>query len=130
MLSTATKTATRFGTTTASRLTNTAIVDNTVVTIQKRSKHSKRQLKRLFQNHPANKRVSARNSTLPKLSPPEERTYPQVFDDVKFLPNGWSAPPPTEEAEKLTKDLPFGVERTGGKPNGSVGFLPVYSDVR
>ncbi len=27
-------------------------------------------------------------------------------------------------------DIPFFVKRTGNKPNGAIGFLPVYSSVR
>jgi len=66
-----------------------------------------------------------------------------------FLPNGWSAPPtpedivspdvnkdkPNDSDESITvltlrKEIPFIVHRTGGKPNGAAGFLPVYSSVR
>lgn len=62
--------------------------------------------------------------------PPEplQPTYPPVYENFTMLPNGWSAPPPTDTFE--LPDYPFGVQRTGNKPNGAVGFLPVYSDSR
>ena len=31
---------------------------------------------------------------------------------------------------KKRSELPFGIKRTGNKPNNAVGFLPVYSSVR
>lgn len=53
-------------------------------------------------------------------------TYPPVFSPT-FLGNGWSAPPPPEVE---VPEYPFRVGRTGRKPFGAVGFLPVYRDVR
>ena len=47
-----------------------------------------------------------------------------------MLKNGWSEPPIEEEILKKRDEIPFGVKRTGGKPNGAVGFLPVYSNFR
>jgi hypothetical protein len=108
-----------------------------------RSKHSNTQVKRLFKNNPANLRILARRAAEKSASVQEStkettvdaadannsiptRTYKQVFRP-KFLTNGWSAPPgPEVEIPKY----PFHVERTGNKPFGAEGFLPVYKDVR
>ena len=54
------------------------------------------------------------------------RTYPAIFKPT-FLQNGWSAPPPEDV---VVPEYPFRVERTGNKPFGAVGFLPVYRDGR
>lgn len=53
----------------------------------------------------------------------------QAFFTPTILPNGWSEPPSSENVEVAEKrdELPFGIKRTGNKPNGAVGFLPVYS---
>lgn len=56
------------------------------------------------------------------LDPPK---FEAVFDP-KFLPNGWCAPAPVE----VVPQYPFGVTRTKNKPNGAIGFLPVYSKFR
>ena len=74
-------------------------------------------------------RISGRNKTLPNYIPPNDKLHEPKFE-VKFLANGWCAPPPKEEAEKAQKEYPFKVSRTGGKPNKASGFLPVYSDFR
>ena len=56
--------------------------------------------------------------------------FQPVFSPVGgFLSNGWSAPPSSEEDFVMPK-YPFHVERTKNKPNGAVGFLPVYTDYR
>lgn len=95
-----------------------------------RWKHSNRQVKRLFKQHPARVRVNGRRS--PPTPPPEPKFQP-VMTDIKMLPNGWIPPPPAELAEdiqKLREDLPFSISRTRNKPNNAIGFLPVYSDIR
>ena len=94
-----------------------------------RTRHSKTQVKRLFKNHPARSRVFARNDMIKKPGVVPERKYPKVYDPRHVLPNGWSSPPSAEEGFELPK-YPFSVTRTAGKPNGGVGFLPVYSDYR
>lgn len=55
------------------------------------------------------------------VAPPK---FQPVFEPT-FLSNGWSAPP-----TEATPEYPFKVDRTTGKPNGAVGFLPVYSKFR
>jgi hypothetical protein len=98
-----------------------------------RSKHSKTQIKRIFKNNPAFLRVASRNNTLPKklVSQPPAATY-EAFFNPTILPNGWSSIPSEDDDEVLRKrsELPFGIKRTGNKPNNAVGFLPVYSSVR
>merc|ERR1712238_380784 len=108
---------------------------------QTRYKHSRRQVRRLLNDHPAALRVRSRlqqqqrkskNNNSVDISSSELDTvrYPPSFKPT-FLPNGWSAPPsPPEIAQAMVQHLPFTVERTGNKPNGAVGFLPVYKDVR
>lgn len=99
-----------------------------------RSKHSNRQVKRLFKQNPAFQRVSARNNTRPKsiVTPPPPITIDPIYTPSVVLPNGWSKPPSEGEVEVIRrrKEIPFGIKRTGGKPNGSIGFLPVYSNFR
>lgn len=116
--------------------------------IQTRSKHSKTQLKRLFQRNPARLRVSQRNEALKRYSDSDKPIYRPIFQPV-FLPNGWSAPPTPEDIAlpnvyenkpnesdinttvlKRRDEIPFAVNRTGGKSNGAAGFLPVYSSLR
>ncbi len=98
-----------------------------------RSKHSKTQIKRIFKNNPAFLRVASRNNTLPKklVSKPPTAIY-EAFYNPTILPNGWSSVPSENDAEVLKhrSELPFGIKRTGNKPNNAVGFLPVYSSVR
>jgi len=98
-----------------------------------RCNHSKRQLKRLFQNHPASKRNQIRAGTQPKYELPEPPVHPPIFIPKVVLPNGWSQPPSTDSDSNVLRQrdaLPFGIERTKNKPNGAIGFLPVYSNVR
>lgn len=94
-----------------------------------RFKHSKRQIKRLFKKHPAFHRVAGRNDTLFKYLTPEKPIFKPQFP-VKCLPNGWYFSSQSKEAEKFKQSLPFHVHRTSRKPNGAIGFLPVYSDSR
>jgi len=97
---------------------------------QIRSVHSERQVKRLFKNHPARQRAEQRKGvdrTPPPLDPP---TFPPIANP-QFLPNGWSPlPDPAALGLDELPKYPFHVARTGNKPNGAVGFLPVYSDFR
>lgn len=94
---------------------------------QQRSVHSATQVKRLFKNNPARIRILKKRGVLPRPKPTiPDRTYPPIFKPV-FLSNGWSAPPP-EEVE--VPEYSFKVPRTGRKPFGAAGFLPVYRDVR
>jgi len=93
---------------------------------QIRLKHSQTQVKRIFKKNPAFLRIAERNNSLPNEDPPEDKRHEAQFD-VKFLANGWCAPPSKEETRKA---YPFTISRTGGKPNKAIGFLPVYSDFR
>lgn len=96
--------------------------------ITHRSKHSATQVKRLFKNNPARLRILKKKGLSPVAAPQiPDRIYPSVFNPT-FLGNGWSAPPKPEEVQ--VPDYPFRVKRTGNKPFGAVGFLPVYRDVR
>lgn len=96
---------------------------------QIRHRHSSRQVKRLFKNHPARRRVAHRMGHVPPPPPTSERKFPAVFEPDVILSNGWSKPP-SEGDGFVMPDYPFRVERTKGKPNGAPGFLPVYSDCR
>mgnify|MGYP005839522261 CR=1 FL=1 len=94
--------------------------------LQTRSKHSERQIKRLFRQHPAKIRVEASiglDRTPEPLDPPQ---FKPVFEPT-FLPNGWSAPPGTDVS---IPEYPFQVKRTKNKPSDAIGFLPVYSNFR
>ena len=103
--------------------------------ISSRNKHSNRQIKRIFKQNPAFHRVSTRNATKPKkdISPPPPVTIEAIFNPTVVLPNGWSQPPlpgndgDVDDIMKKREEIPFGVKRTGNKPNGAIGFLPVYS---
>lgn len=94
--------------------------------VQFRSKHSTRQVKRLFKNNPATARVNARNGVrrhqMYELDPP---TY-QPVQTPKVLTNGWSEPVPPGSLP----EYPFAVRRTQNKPNDAIGFLPVYAKFR
>ena len=100
---------------------------NTVAIV--RSKHSATQVKRLFKNNPARLRLAKKQGLSPNAPQniPEKITYDPIFQPT-FLGNGWSAPPNPSEVQ--IPDYPFRVIRTGNKPFGAVGFLPVYRDVR
>lgn len=100
---------------------------NTVAIV--RSKHSATQVKRLFKNNPARLRLAKKQGLSPNAPQniPENTTYAPIFQPT-FLGNGWSAPPNPSEVQ--IPDYPFRVIRTGNKPFGAVGFLPVYRDVR
>lgn len=100
---------------------------NTVAIV--RSKHSATQVKRLFKNNPARLRLAKKQGLSPNVPQniPENTTYAPIFQPT-FLGNGWSAPPNPSEVQ--IPDYPFRVIRTGNKPFGAVGFLPVYRDVR
>jgi hypothetical protein len=91
---------------------------------QIRHVHSNRQIKRIFLDHPARQRILKRES--PEPPPPLTPTYPPLFTP-ELLPNGWSAPPGPEIS---IPEYPFRVTRTKSKPNGAVGFLPVYTKYR
>ena len=93
----------------------------------RRSKHSATQVKRLFKQNPQRLRLLKKKGAWPAPATPiPDRAYAPVFKPT-FLSNGWSAPPPPDLA---VPEYPFRVSRTGRKPFGAVGFLPVYRDVR
>lgn len=104
---------------------------------QRRSKHSVRQIKRIFRKNPARLRVEERTlginrNAVPETLPPPK--FPPVFEP-KMLSNGWSAPPPQSSSDGDTcgiavPEYPFQVSRTRNKPNDAVGFLPVYVKYR
>jgi hypothetical protein len=99
-----------------------------------RSKHSTRQIKRLFKNNPARRRIDVKKDqqhpadvvapTIPKAQFQHALLHPQ-----KMLPNGWN-PPPLQEDLMNVPEYPFQVARTKNKPNNAMGFLPVYSEFR
>jgi len=117
-------------------LTDTNPSTTNVIQISSRGKHSKRQVNRLFQNKPMRRRLMMRDQ--PNKEPEDtsipEPKYPPVFDPPGgILRNGWSAPPsslPEEENDFVMPEYPFSIQRTKNKPNGAVGFLPIYSDFR
>ena len=93
---------------------------------QRRYRHSKRQIRRLFKG--------PRRAYLDRLAgidrspkPPPAVEYLPVFTPEKVLPNGWSSPPPPTFERP---EYPFTVKRTRNKPHGAVGFLPIYSKFR
>ena len=90
-----------------------------------RGKHSQRQVKRLFKNHPARQRVHGRLGMLPKVEDPPEPTLEPIIPSPEILSNGWTPPPNVPVPE-----YPFRVARTSNKPKDAVGFLPVYSKMR
>jgi len=92
-----------------------------------RAKHSATQVKRLFKNNPARLRLLKKSGHVPKKPTIPSVTYPAIYTPT-FLGNGWSAPPNPDEIQ--IPEYPFKVKRTGRKPFGSVGFLPVYRDIR
>lgn len=93
---------------------------------QIRWKHSERQVKRLFRQHPAILRREKREGVdrTPDPMPPPQ--FEAVFEP-NILPNGWSAPP---GPDVTIPEYPFKVVRTKNKPNDAAGFLPVYSKFR
>lgn len=90
-----------------------------------RSKHSSTQIKRLFKQNPAKRRIALKQNTVKDEGVIPESTIQAQISDPKFLSNGWNPP-----AETDGQDFPFQVARTKNKPNGAVGFLPVYSEYR
>lgn len=100
---------------------------NSTSTTTYRTKHSATQVKRLFKNNPARLRLLKKSGHVPKKPTIPSVTYPAIYHPT-FLGNGWSAPPNPDEIQM--PEYPFKVKRTGRKPFGSVGFLPVYRDIR
>ncbi|KAL7433188.1 hypothetical protein ACHAXH_004456 [Discostella pseudostelligera] len=109
------------------------IFNATPIITHYRSKHSATQVNRLFKKNPARLRLLKKEGG---ITPSEQKqlamqqipdpAYPTIHKPT-FLANGWSAPPPPEVQ---IPEYPFKVVRTGNKPFGAVGFLPVYRDVR
>eukprot|EP00956_Cyclotella_meneghiniana_P043088 scaffold252519_cov93-Cyclotella_meneghiniana.AAC.2 len=117
--------------TTFMRSTCTTLVPNPSPSLfQARPKHSATQVKRLFKNNPARLRLLKKKATAGETPGPSvqipQRAYPPVYKP-RFLQNGWSAPP---GPEVTIPTYPFHVKRTGNKPFGAPGFLPVYHDIR
>ena len=106
---------------------NTLPIISNSTTTSYRTKHSATQVKRLFRNNPARLRLLKKSGHVPKKPTIPSVTYPAIYKPT-FLGNGWSAPPNPEEIQ--IPEYPFKVKRTGRKPFGSVGFLPVYRDIR
>ena len=92
---------------------------------QQRSKHSKTQVKRLYNQHPARIRVEQRMGIDKTPVLPDPPLYPPLYEPT-FLPNGWCAPATNVD----TSIYPFQVARTQDKPHDAVGFLPVYTHHR
>lgn len=124
------------------------------VLLQTREKHSKRQIKRLFKNNIALKRILNRqerekqgnnnnimdtattaSSTFAENEPPvnEQPLFPPIYKPDNILGvSGWS-PPPEEDSSSSTferPNYPFSLERTKGKPNNAAGFLPIYTEYK
>lgn len=100
---------------------------------QQRSKHSSTQVKRIFNKNPARARIVNRvkeqqedAKTMKEKPTPRQQKFDTVFQPT-LLPNGWSQPP---SDEFVLPKYPFSISRTKNKPNGAVGFLPIYSDYR
>jgi hypothetical protein len=91
-----------------------------------RWKHSNRQINRLFKQHPARARVETRMGVIVdrRRNPPPTATLVPILENPNVLSNGWTAPA-TERPE-----YPFSIPRTSNKPNGAIGFLPVYATFR
>jgi hypothetical protein len=105
-----------------------------IMLLQKRWKHSKRQLKRLFLQNPGRlgveaKRLAAAGKPSPAIGDIPQRKYPPIFSP-SFLSNGWSSPPPPNSLDQQLQTYPFAITRTGNKPNHAPGFLPIYSKPR
>ena len=99
---------------------------NNITTTAIRSKHSSTQIKRLFKQNPAKRRIALKQQSTTDEGVIPESTIQPLDADPKFLSNGWSAP--IEDA--ATENYPFQVARTKNKPNNALGFLPVYSEHR
>lgn len=98
-----------------------------------RSKHSSTQIKRLFKQNPAKRRIALKEKKENGVDGdgdegiiPESTISPIISEPIIFK-NGWN--PPLGGALELP-DYPFRVARTRNKPNNAVGFLPVYSEHR
>ena len=100
-----------------------------------RSKHSSTQIKRLFKQNPAKRRIALKQPTNASDEGviPESTIQPLVADP-KFLTNGWNALIGGSAEQTATaaaaEGYPFQVARTKNKPNNALGFLPVYSEHR
>eukprot|EP00531_Pseudo-nitzschia_arenysensis_P008325 CAMPEP_0116127458 /NCGR_PEP_ID=MMETSP0329-20121206/6850_1 /TAXON_ID=697910 /ORGANISM="Pseudo-nitzschia arenysensis, Strain B593" /LENGTH=231 /DNA_ID=CAMNT_0003621557 /DNA_START=26 /DNA_END=721 /DNA_ORIENTATION=- len=97
-----------------------------------RSKHSSTQIKRLFKQNPAKRRIALKQEQPVDEGVIPESTMQPLGTPPKFLSNGWSAPltGSGDEAATATENYPFQVARTKNKPNNALGFLPVYSEHR
>mmetsp|Transcript_1435 Transcript_1435/g.3238 ORF Transcript_1435/g.3238 Transcript_1435/m.3238 type:complete len:245 (+) Transcript_1435:48-782(+) len=95
-----------------------------------RSKHSSRQIKRLFKKNPARRRIALKNNdeNYTDEGNVPEATIEPIVAEPKIFSNGWN-PPLGDDGAELRK-YPFAVARTKNKPNNAVGFLPVYSEYR
>ena len=114
---------------------------NTVQPIQIRHKHSNRQVNRLFRKNPARKRIMSQiNGKESPMESKREPIYPPIYEPPGgILANGWSEPPQLSAKDQgdesasevfVMPDYPFSITRTKNKPNGAIGFLPIYSDYR
>ena len=101
-----------------------------------RSKHSSRQIKRLFLKNPARRRIVQKQLLLggedigqnAELDIPQSNIQPVSMTKPIILPNGWNRPLNADGRGNI--NLPFQVSRTQRKPNNSLGFLPVYAEYR
>jgi hypothetical protein len=110
----------------ASLVPNNENRNTTIQTTIVRSKHSSTQLKRLFLQNPAKRRIARKNDDEKDPGVIPESTLPPVVSDPTILSNGWNVPQSGDNAV----EYPFRIARTGNKPNNAVGFLPVYSEYR
>ena len=91
-----------------------------------RFKHSSTQIKRLFRDNQARRRVESRMGIDRTPAPSDPIRYAAIFEP-EFLSNGWSAPP---GPDVQIPEYPFRVSRTKNKPTDAIGFLPIYTKHR
>jgi len=97
----------------------------------------------LFKRNPARRRINQKKNCLLEEQGgngdynrlgtiPETNFQPLVLEPIpKILSNGWNPPSTsTSTSSPHIPDYPFKVSRTKNKPNGAIGFLPVYSEFR
>lgn len=97
-----------------------------------RGKHSSTQIKRLFKQNPAKRRIALKQQlqqtdAIEDIDVIPESTIPPLVSDPSILSNGWNVPVSVDSSDN---EIPFRVSRTKNKPNNAVGFLPVYSEFR
>jgi len=116
----------------------TSLTPSSFNNISIRYKHSSTQIRRLFKNNPARRRIILKYLLLngEEAGQNSDITIPQsyiqpVISKPRILSNGWNPPLVNVYGNNLKiPEYPFKVTRTKNKPNDSIGFLPVYSEFR